>query len=77
MIKDNDEKTDEFDASIRVTSVKSEIDIVHLQSSHSRKQSKTHGFLNSNITEPTIESTISLYNRPISLIIALSHNRIE
>lgn len=73
----NNEKSDELNASSRVTSVKSEIDIVYLQSSHLRKQSKRHDCLNSSITKPTIESTIFLYNRLISFSIALSYNRIK
>ena len=37
VIKDNDEKTSETNAFIRVTSVKSKIYIVYLQSFYSRK----------------------------------------
>ena len=77
MVEDNDEKTGEFDASTRATSVESEIGTVHLQSSHPRKQPKTHGCLNPSTTGPTTEPTTSPYNRPISPIIALSHDRIE
>lgn len=34
LVEDDDEKTGETGASIRATSVESEIDIIHLQSSH-------------------------------------------
>ena len=37
MIKNNDEKIDKINASIRVTSVKSEIDIIHFQNFYSKE----------------------------------------
>lgn len=57
--------------------MESEIDTVHLQSSHPRKQPKTHGCWSPSTTGPTTEPTTSPYNRPISANIALSHDRIE
>ena len=77
MIEENDEKTGELDASTRATSVESEIGTVHLQSSHPRKQPKTHGCLNPSTTGSTTEPTTSPYDRPISSSIALSHGRIQ
>ena len=77
MIEDNDEKTGELDASTRATSVESEIGTVHLQSSHPRKQPKTHGCLNPGTTGSTTEPTASPYDRPISSSIALSRGRIQ
>ena len=68
-MKDNDEKINELDASTRATSIKSEIDTIHLQRFHLRKQLKRHGCFSPSITRPTTE--------PITLNIALSHNRIE
>ena len=52
MIED-DEKTGKTSASTRATSVESEIDTIHLQSSHPRKQQKTHICLSPPTTEPT------------------------
>ena len=74
---DNDEKTGESDASTRTTSVESEIDIKHLQSSHPRKQPKRHGCLSPSTTGPTTDPTTDPFDRPISPSIALSYNRIE
>lgn len=77
MIKNNDEKTDEINASTKVTSVKSEINTIHPQSSHPGKQPKIHDCLSSSTTEPTTEPTTSPFDCPISPSIALSHDRIE
>ena len=77
MVKDNDEKTGELDASTRATSVESEIGTVHLQSSHPRKQPKTHSYLNPSTTRSTTEPTTPPYDRPISFSIALSYSRIQ
>ena len=76
-MEDNDEKTGEIDVSTRTTSVESEIDIKHLQSSHPRKPPKTHGCLGPSITDPTSEPTTFSFDRPISPSITLSHDRIE
>ncbi len=72
-MKNNEEKTDETGDFIRVTSMKSEIDIAHLQSFHSRKQSKTRDCLSFTITE----STIFFFDRFIFFSIALFHDRAE
>ena len=69
MVEDDDEKTGETDPSTRGTSIESEIDTIHLQSSHPRKQPKRHGCLSPRITGPTTE--------PTTPSIALSHDRIE
>jgi len=54
VIKDDDETTNEIDASTRATSVESETSIAHLSSSHPREQPKTHDCLNPHTaTEPT------------------------
>ena len=72
MVED-DEKTGETSASTRATSVESEIDTIHLQSSHPRKQQKTHGCL----SPPTTEPTPSPIDRPISSSVALCRDRVE
>ncbi len=77
MVEDDDEKTGETDPSTRATSVESEIDTIHLQSSHPRKQPKTHSCLSPSTTGPTTEPTTSPFDPPISPSIALSHDRIE
>ena len=76
-MKDNDEKTGETNVSTRTTSVESEIDMKHLQSSHPRKPPKTHGCLSPSITGPTTEPTTFSFDRPISPSITLFHDRIE
>ncbi len=73
MIKNDEEKTSETRDSTRTTSMKSKISIAHLQSSYSRKQSKTFNCLNSTI----IESIISLFDSSIFSSVALSHYLIE
>lgn len=74
MVKDDEEKTDETGDSTRATSMESEIDTVHLQSSHSREQSKTHGCLSPlTIAEPTA----SPLDRPISLNVLSSRDPVE
>lgn len=77
VVEDDDEKTGENDPSTRATSVVSEIDTIHLQSSHPKKQPKTHNCLSPNTTEPIIKPTTSPFDRPITLNITLFHNRIE
>ena len=77
MVEDNDEKIDETDPSIRATSMESEIDIIHPQSSRPGKQLKTHGCLSPSTTGPITEPITSPFDRPISPSIALSHDRIE
>ncbi len=72
-MKNNEEKTDETDGSIRITNMKSEIDIAHFQSFHSRKQSKKRHCLNSTTTEPATFP----FDRLISFSIALSYDRVE
>ena len=74
MVEDDKEKIDETDDSIRATNMKSEIDTVHLQSSHSREQSKTHDCLSSRIIT---EHTASPFDRPISLNVLSSRNPVE
>ena len=73
-MKDDEEKTDEIDDSIRITSMKSEIDTVHLQSFHSRKQSKTHDCL-SFLT--ITESIVFSLDRSISLNVLLFRDSVE
>ena len=51
-MEDDEEKTDESGDSTRATSMESKIDTIYLQSSHSKKQSMTQGFL-SPINVPT------------------------
>ncbi len=53
--------------------MKSEIDTVHLQSSHPREQPKTHACL----SPPTTEPTTSPFDRPISPNVAPSRDRVE
>ena len=65
---DDEEEAGETGGSTRATSIESEIDIVHLQSSHPREQPKTHGCLSPTTTEPTN----SPFDRPISPSVALS-----
>ena len=66
-MKDNDEKIDETGVSIRATSVESEIDIIHLQSSHPKEQSRTRSCISPLTTKPTL----ILINRSISSSVAL------
>ncbi|KAF6238790.1 hypothetical protein HO173_003297 [Letharia columbiana] len=77
VVEDNDEKTGETDASTRATSVESEIDTIHLQSSHPKEQPKTHGCWSLSTSGPTTEPTTSPFDRPNSPSIVLSHDRIE
>lgn len=72
-MKNNDEKINEIDAFIRATNMKSEIDIIHLQSSHSKKQPKTRNCISFSITEPTL----IFINRSISFNVALCRDRVE
>ena len=73
MVEDDDEKTGETGASTRATSVESEIDTIHLQSSHSKEQPKTRSCM----SPPTTEPTPTPINRPISSSVALYRNRVE
>ena len=72
-MKNNDENISETNASIRVTSVKSKIRIVHLQSFYSREQTKIYDYLSSLI----IELTPFFINRSISFSVALCRNRVK
>lgn len=72
-MEDNDEKTGETGASIRATSVESEIDIIHLQSSHPKEQPKTRSCMSPPITKPTPTPI----NRSISSSVALRRDRVE
>ena len=74
---EDDQKTGETGASTRATSMESEIGSVHLQSFQPRKQPKTHGCLSPSTTGPATEPTTSPFDRPISPIIALSHDRVK
>lgn len=74
MVEDNEEKTDETNNSIRATSMESEIDTVHFQSSHSREPLKTHHCLSPlTIAEPTA----SPLDRPISLNVLSSRDSVK
>ena len=66
-MEDDDEKTGETGASTRATSVESEIDTLHLQSSHPKEQPKTRSCM----SPPTTEPTPTPINRPISSSVAL------
>ena len=66
-MKNNDKKTGETNNSIRAMSVKSEINIVRLQSFYSRKQLKIYDCL----SPSTIKSTPFPINRSISSSVAL------
>lgn len=58
--------------------MESDTGTVHLESSHSSEQSKTHCYLSPlTINEPIIESLIFLFNRLISYSVILSYNRNE
>lgn len=72
-MKNNDEKIIETNASIRATSVESEIRIVYLQSFYSREQTKTHDYLNS----LTIKPILTPINHSISSNIALYQDRVK
>ena len=73
MVEDDDEKTGETSASTRATSVESEIDTVHLESSSASGQPKTYSCLSPPATKPTP----SPIDRPISSSVALSRDRVE
>lgn len=74
MVENDEEKTDETGNSTRATSMESEIDIVHLQSSHLREQPKTYGCLGPlTITEPVA----SPLDRPVSLNALSSRDSVE
>ena len=73
VVVEDDEKTGEAGASTRAMSVETEIGTLHLQSSHPREQTKTHGYLD----PPTTEPTPSPIDRPISSSVALSRDRVE
>ena len=74
MVEDDEEKTDETSHSTRATSMESKIDTIHLQSSHSREQSETHGCLSPlTITFPTA----SPLDHPISLNVLSSRDPVE
>ncbi len=77
MVKDNNEKTGETDASTRAISVESEIDTIRPQSSHPRKQLKTHCCWTPSTPRPITETTTSSFDCPISPSTALSHDQIE
>jgi hypothetical protein len=68
-MKNDEEKTDETDDSIRATSMKSKIGNVHLKSFHLRKQLKTHDCISS---ATIIKSIIFSIDRSISLSVAVS-----
>ncbi|MCJ1455415.1 hypothetical protein MMC28_005770 [Mycoblastus sanguinarius] len=68
LVGDDEEEAGETGGSTRATSIESEIDTVHLQSSHPREQPKSHGCLSPTTTEPTN----SPFDRPISPSVALS-----
>ena len=70
---EDDEKTGETGASTRATSVETKIGTLHLQSSHPREQTKTHGYLGPPNTEPTPSSI----DRPISSSVVLSRDRVK
>jgi len=74
MIENDDEMIIEIDPFTRVTSVESKIDIAHLLSFHSMKQSKTHDYSN---THSVIELITSFLRRSITFSIVLSHDRDE
>lgn len=69
MVEDDDEKTGETGASIRATSVESEIDIIHLQSSHPKEQPKTRSCISPSTTKPTPHyAGIELSRSPVEVI---------
>jgi len=71
-MKNDEEKTGETGDSTRATSMKSKIGNVHLKSSYSREQPKTHDCMSpATITESIIFSI----DRSISLSVAVSQNR--
>ena len=72
-MEDDDEKTDETGASIKATNVESEIDTLHLQSSHPKEQPKTRNCM----SPPTTEPTPIFINRPIFFSVALCRDRVE
>jgi len=72
VVEDDEEKTGETGGSTRATSMKSEIGNVHLKSSHSREQPKTHDCMS---PATTTEPIISSIDRPISLSVAVPQNR--
>ena len=73
MVEDDDEKTGKTGASTRATSVESEIDTIHLQSSYPKEQPKTRSCMSPLTTEPTPTPI----NRPISSSVALCRDRVE
>jgi len=78
VIENDEEKTIETSDSIKITSMKSKSDIVHLKSSHSRKQLKTHDCLNPTIIiKSLIEFLIFFFHCFISLNVALFSNLVE
>ena len=70
---ENEEKTSESGGSIRIISIKSEIDTIYLWSSYQREHSNINDCLNSFTTEPTT----SLFNYLISFNVALFCNSFE
>lgn len=70
VMKNTEEKTIKTGDSIRATSMEFDINTVHLQSSYSREQPKTHGFLSPTTTEPTT----SPFDHPTFPSAALSRN---
>lgn len=74
MVEDDKEKTDETGDFTRATSIESEVDTVHLQSSQSRKQSKTHSCLSPLTITKHIASPL---DRSISLNVALYRDPVE
>ena len=73
MVEDDDEETGGTGASTRATSVESEIDTIHLQSSHPKEQPKTRSCM----SPPTAKPTPTPIDRPISSSVALSRDRVE
>lgn len=71
---DDEEKIDETDEFIKVTSMKLETNITHFESSHSRKPSKKCDRLSFSVI---IESIISSFDRSSFFNIALFHDLVE